>query len=152
MDSKGIKKLHKRVEELHTLSLVARYHSRLETQCAIPPLVCVIFLFLSNPWCNYLLQHLSRWADDLSHWEDSNFAGSCSLKKDNLMKLMNAKCLYSPPIPFEDDEKKWYAQRTDLFHTLPPLLPLLLKKVNFLKVTNDVRIGSLIGVIQQDFA
>ena len=96
--------------------------------------------------------YVSIWADDLSHWEDSNFAGSCSLKKDNLMKLMNAKCLYSPPIPFEDDEKKWYAQRTDLFHTLPPLLPLLLKKVNFLKVTNDVRIGSLIGVIQQDFA
>ena len=96
--------------------------------------------------------YFSIWADDLSHWEDSNFAGSCSLKKDNLMKLMNAKCLYSPPIPFEDDEKKWYAQRTDLFHTLPPLLPLILKKVNFLKVTNDVRIGSLIGVIQQDFA
>ena len=55
MDSKGIKELHKRMEELHTSSLVARYRLRLETQCAIPPLVCVIFLFLSNPWCNYLL-------------------------------------------------------------------------------------------------
>ena len=55
MDSKGIKKLHKQVEELHTESQVASGSERRETKCAIPPRVCVIFLFLSNPCCSYII-------------------------------------------------------------------------------------------------
>ena len=55
MDLKGIKQLHKQVEELHTESRVASGSERRETKCAIPPRVCVIFLFLSNPWCSYII-------------------------------------------------------------------------------------------------
>ena len=55
MDSKGIKKLHKQVEELHTESRVASGSEQRETKCAIPPRVCVIFLFLSNPCCSYII-------------------------------------------------------------------------------------------------
>ena len=55
MDSKGIKKLHKQVEELHTESRVASGSERREMKCAIPPRVCVIVLFLSNPCCSYII-------------------------------------------------------------------------------------------------
>ena len=55
MDSKGITKLHKQVEELHTESRVASGSERRETKCAIPPRVCVIVLFLSNPCCSYII-------------------------------------------------------------------------------------------------
>ena len=55
MDSKGIKQLHKQVEELHTESRVASGSEQRETKCAIPPRVCVIVLFLSNPCCSYII-------------------------------------------------------------------------------------------------
>ena len=47
MDRKGIIELHTLVEVLHT--------EPRETRCAIPPRACVILLFLSYPWCNYII-------------------------------------------------------------------------------------------------
>ena len=40
--------------------------------------------------------YFSIWADDLSHWEDLNFAGSCSLKKGQLDEVNECKVLIFP--------------------------------------------------------